>query len=191
MSAADVEKNCKTGMEKCVAYLRDELRGIRTGRASPGLVEHLKVSVQSYGTTMSLRDLATISAPDPVTVLIKPFDPNTLKDIEKAIRTSDIGITPATDGKVIRLPIPPLSGERRTQLVGQVKKMGEAQKVAIRNVRRDANKQLDAAQKDGTLSEDEAKTAKDRVQKLTRKYEGEVDSVVGAKGKELEEAGGN
>ena len=188
MSAADIEKNCKAGMDKCVAYLRDELRGIRTGRASPALVEHLKVSIQSYGTTMILRDLATISAPDPVTVLIKPFDPNTLKDIEKAIRTSDIGITPATDGKVIRLPIPPLSGERRTQLVGQVKKMGEAQKVAIRNVRRDANKHLDAAQKDGALSEDEAKTAKDRVQKLTRKFEDEVDSVVAAKGKELEEA---
>ena len=188
MSADDIEKNCKATMEKCVAYLKDELRGLRTGRASPALVEHLKVSVQSYGSTMILRDLATISAPDPVTVLIKPFDPNTLKHIEKAIRTSDIGITPASEGRVIRLPIPPLSGERRNQLVGQVKKMGEAQKVAIRNVRREANKHLDVAQKDGTLSEDETKAAKDRVQKLTREYEDQVESVVAAKGKELEEA---
>ncbi|HUU83287.1 MAG TPA: ribosome recycling factor [Phycisphaerae bacterium] len=183
-----IEKDCRTTMEKCVSYLKDELRGIRTGRASPGLVEHLKVPVQSYGSTMILRELATISAPDPVTVLIKPFDPSTLKDIEKALRTSDIGITPASDGKIIRLPIPPLSGERRGQLVSQVKQMGESQKVGIRNVRRDANKQIDAIQKDGTLSEDEAKNAKDRVQKLTRKYEEAVDSVVAAKGKELEEA---
>jgi ribosome recycling factor len=188
MPVERIEKNCQQTMQKCVAYLKDELRGLRTGRASPALVEHLKVNVQAYNTTMILRDLATISAPDPVTVLIKPFDPNTLKDIEKALRTSDIGITPASDGKVIRLPIPPLSGERRGQLVAQVKKMGEAQKVAIRNVRRDTNKQIDAAQKDGTLSEDDAKNAKERVQKTTRKHEDEVDALVTAKGKELEEA---
>ncbi len=188
MTADQIEKNCKATMAKCVEYLKDELRGVRTGRASPGLVDHLKVAVRSYGSSMNLRDLATISAPDPATVLIKPFDPNTVKDIERAIQTSDIGITPASDGKLIRLPIPPLSGERRTQLVGQVKKMGETQKVAIRNVRREANKQIDAAQKDSTLSEDEAKAAKDRVQKLTGKHEGEVDSLTTAKGKELEEA---
>ena len=188
MPAADIEKNCKSAMDKCVAYLKDELRGLRTGRASPALVEHLKVHVPSYGSTMNLRDLATISAPDPATVLIKPFDPSTHKDIEKAIQTSDLGITPASDGKVIRLPIPPLSGERREQLVGQVKKMGEAQKVAVRNVRRDANRQIDAAQKDGTLSEDEAKGAKDRVQKQTKQHEDEVDKLVAAQAKEMEQA---
>ena len=186
MSAADVEKRCKATMGKCVVYLKDELRGVRTGRASPGLVEHLKVEVTSYGSTMNLRDLATISAPDPVTVLVKPFDPGTLKDIERAIQTSELGITPASDGKVIRLPIPSLSGERRTQLIAQVKKMGEAQKVAIRNVRREANKQIDAAQKDGTLSEDEAKTAKDHVQKLTKEHEDEVDAQTAAKAKQIE-----
>ncbi|MCP4246477.1 MAG: ribosome recycling factor [bacterium] len=188
MSAADIEKNCKATMAKCVDYLKDELRGVRTGRASPALVEHLKVPVASYGSTMNLRDLATISAPDPVTVLIKPFDPNTLKDIEKAIQTSDLGISPAADGKVIRLPIPPLSGERRTQLIGQVKKMGETQKVAVRNVRRDANKHIDTIQKDGAISEDEAKSAKDRIQKMTKHHEDEVDGLLAAKAKEMEEA---
>ena len=186
MSAADIEKDCKATMEKCVAYLKDELRGVRTGRASPGLVEHIKVEVASYGSTMSLRELATISAPDPVTVLVKPFDPNTLKDIEKAIQASELGITPMSDGKVIRLPIPSLSGERRNQLISQVKKMGEAQKVALRNVRRDANKHLDAAEKDGTLSEDDAKGAKDRVQKLTKKHEDEVDTLTAAKVQEIQ-----
>ena len=188
MSVDQIEKNCKVTMAKCVDYLKDELRGLRTGRASPALVEHLKVSVQSYGSTMSMRDLATVSVPDPATVLIKPFDPNTLKDIEKAVQSSDIGITPASDGKVIRLPIPPLSGERRKQLVGHVKKAGEAQKVAIRNVRREANKHIDVAQKDTTLSEDQAKSAKDRIQKLTKQHEDDVDAVVATKGKELEEA---
>ena len=186
MSAAETEKECKAGMAKCVAYLKDELRGVRTGRASPGLVEHLKVEVTSYGSTMSLRELATISVPDPVTVLIKPFDPGTVKDIERAIQTSELGITPASDGKVIRLPIPPLSGERRTQMVAQVRKMGEAQKVAIRNVRRDANKHIDAAEKDGEFSEDEAKSAKDRVQKLTKQHEDEVDAQTKAKAAEIE-----
>ncbi len=185
MSAAEIEKNCKDGMNKCVAYLKEELRGVRTGRASPGLVEHLKVEVRSYGSTMNLRELATISAPDPVTVLVKPFDPGTLKDIEKAIQTSELGITPASDGKVIRLPVPSLSGERRTQLTGQVKKMGEAQKIAIRNVRRDANRHLDAEEKDGKLSEDDAKFAKDRVQKLTKSHEDEVDALTAAKSEEI------
>ncbi len=186
MSIGEVEKRCKATMGKCVAYLKDELRGVRTGRSSPGLVEHLKVKVTSYGSTMNLRELATISTPDPVTVLVKPFDPGTLKDIERAIQTSELGITPASDGKVIRLPIPPLSGERRTQLIAQVKKMGEAQKVAIRNVRRDANKQIDAAEKDGTLSEDEAEAAKDRIQKLTKEHEDEADAQTATKAKEIE-----
>jgi len=188
MSADDIEKQCKGGMAKCVDFLKEELRGVRTGRAAPGLVEHLRVEVASYGSTMQLRELATISAPDAATILIKPYDPGTVKDIEKAIQSSDVGITPASDGKMIRLPIPPLSGERRGQLVNQVRKMGEAQKVALRNVRRDANKQIDAAQKESTLSEDDAKSLKDRVQKLTKQHEDEVDSLVAAKAAEMEEA---
>ena len=185
MSAAEIEKQCQATMDKCVAYLKEELRGVRTGRAGPGLVEHLKVEVPSYGSKMNLRELATIGVPDPVTVLVKPFDPATLKDIERAIQTSDLGITPVCDGKVIRLPIPALSGERRTQLISQVKKMGEAQKVAVRNVRREANKRIDAAQKDGVISEDEAKAAKDRVQKMTKQHEDELAAQVAAKGEEI------
>ncbi|MFQ5490464.1 MAG: ribosome recycling factor [Phycisphaerae bacterium] len=185
MPASEMEKHCREGMEKCVGYLKDELRGVRTGRANPGLVEHLKVEVASYGSTMALRELATISTPDAVTVLIKPFDPSTVKDIDKAIQSSDLGISPSTDGKVIRLPIPPLSGERRTQLTTQVKKLGETQKVAIRNVRRDTNKHIDGAQKDSKLTEDEAKAAKDRVQKMTKKFEDQVDELTAAKTKEI------
>lgn len=119
--------------------------------------------------------------------MVKPFDPGTIKDIEKAIQSSDIGITPATDGKMIRLPIPPLSGERRKQLVAQVKKMGEEQKIALRNVRRDVNKKIDADQKASTITEDEAEAQKETVQKLIKKNEDEVDRLVAAKTKEIQE----
>jgi ribosome recycling factor len=174
-------------MVKAVEFLKQELRGVRTGRASPALVEHLRVLVAAYGSSMELRELATISVPDPSTLLIKPFDPGTLKDIDKGLQTSNLGVTPMNDGKAIRLPIPPLSGERRQQLVQQVKKMAEGQKISIRNARRDANKAVDAAEKAKSISEDEAKDAKDRIQKLTKKYEEEIDKVVAAKAKEVEE----
>ncbi len=136
---------------------------------------------------MELRELATISVPEPITLLVKPFDPGTLKDIEKGLQTSDLGITPMNDGKAIRLPIPPLSGERRQQLVQQTKKMAEAQKISVRNARRDANKAGDAAEKAKTVSEDQASDLKDAVQKLTKKYEDEIDAILAAKAKEIEE----
>ena len=161
---------------------------MRTGRAHPGLVDHLKIEVKSYGSTMELRELASISVPDPSTLLVKPFDPGTLADIERGINTSDVGITPQNDGKAIRLPVPTLSGERHQQLISQVKKMAEAQKIAVRNARRDANKSIDTAEKkDKSLSEDEAKDAKDRIQKLTNKHESEIDEMTSAKSKEIEE----
>lgn len=187
MTASAIEKECASKMTKAVGFLKQELRGVRTGRAHAGLVEHLRIDVASYGSTMELRELATISVPDPGTLLVKPFDPGTLKDIEKGLHTSDLGMTPQSDGKAIRLPIPPLSGERRQQLVGQVKKMAEAQKVAVRNARRDANKAVDVAEKkDKTISEDEGKDSKDRIQKLTKKHEDEIDSVVSAKSTDIE-----
>jgi len=136
---------------------------------------------------MELRELATITVPDPGTLLVKPFDPGTLKDIEKALATSDLGFNPMNDGKSIRLPIPPLSGERRQQLVQQVKKVAEQQKVSVRNARRDANKSADASEKAKTLSEDETKDLKDRVQKLTKKHEDEVEALVAAKAEEIQE----
>lgn len=186
MSTASIEKECSSQMAKGVEFLRQELRGVRTGRAHPGLIEHMKVEVASYGSSMEIRELATVSVPDPGTLLVKPFDPGTLKDIEKGLQTSDLGVTPMSDGKAVRLPIPPLSGERREQLVTQVKKMAEEQKIVIRNARRDANKAIDATEKEKTISEDDAKAAKDRVQKLTKKHEDEVDAVVKEKQKEIE-----
>lgn len=188
MAASAIEKDCLSKMSKAVEFLKGELKGVRTGRAHPGLVEHIKIEVASYGSSMELRELATISVPEPTTLLVKPFDPGTLSDIEKGIQSSSLGVTPQSDGKAIRLPIPSLSGERRQQLVGEVKKMAEAQKVAIRNARRDANKAADTAEKkDKSLSEDEAKDVKDHVQKLTKKYEDEVDGIVKAKTAEIEE----
>ncbi len=188
MPGTAIEKECSSKMTKAVEFLKHELRGVRTGRAHPGLVEHIKIEVSAYGSRMELRELGTISVPDPGTLLVKPFDPSTLKDIEKGLQKSDLGITPQNDGKALRLPIPALSGERRQQLVHQVKKMGEEQKIAIRNARRDANKAVDTAEKkDKTLSEDQAKDLKDSVQKLTRQYESEIDSILAAKSKEIEE----
>lgn len=188
MSLVEIEKNCRETMQKCVAYLKEELRGVRTGRASPALVDHLKVDVPSYGGSMNLRDIATVSAPDPVTVLIKPFDAGTTKDIERAIQSSEIGITPVSDGKVIRLPIPPLSGERREQISQQIRKWGEAQKIAVRSVRRDSIKQVDVLCKAGDISEDESKSAKERLQKMTEEHEKELDGVLTAKTAEIKEA---
>lgn len=187
MPAEEIEFECEEGMEKAVDFLRQELRSIRSGRASPGLVENLKVPVESYGSTMSLRELASISVPEGNMLMVKPFDPGTLKDIERAIQTSEIGITPMNDGKLIRLPVPPLSGERRQQLLAQVRKLGEAQKVVIRNARRDSNKKIDTEQKDKVLSEDDASRLKDNIQELTRKYESQIDEMVAAKAKEIEE----
>jgi ribosome recycling factor len=187
MAASAIEKECSAKMVKAVEYLKHDLRGVRTGFAHPGLVEHLKIEVASYGSTMELRELATISVPDPSTLLIKPFDPGTLKDIEKGLQTSDLGIAPQSDGKAIRLPIPPLSGERRQQLAQQVRKMAETQKVAVRNARRDANKAADAAEKAKTLSEDQVKDLKDRIQKTTKRHEDDIESIIAAKTKDIEE----
>lgn len=187
MSSSAIEKECSANMGKAVEFLKQEFRGVRTGRASPALVEHMRIAVSSYGSAMELRELATISVPDPSTLLIKPYDPGTLKDIEKGVQTSSLGVTPLNDGKAIRLPIPPLSGERRQQLVQQVRKMAEAQKISIRNARRDANKAIDTAEKAKTMSEDEAKDSKDHIQKLTKKYEDEIDKVVAGKASEIEE----
>ena len=186
MPADEIEFECEEQMDKVVEFLRKELRSIRSGRATPGLVDHLKVSVESYGSTMDLRELTSISVTEGNQLLLKPFDPSTLKDIERAIQSSDIGITPLSDGKIIRLPVPPLSGERRQKLLAQVRKIAENQKIAIRNTRRDANKKADAEQKAKTISEDESDKCKETVQELTKKYEALVDAAAKAKAEEIE-----
>jgi ribosome recycling factor len=187
MPAEELEFECEELMEKAVDFLRGELRGIRTGRASPALVEHLKIEVESYGSSMALRELASISVPEGNMIMIKPFDPGVTKDIERGIQSSEIGITPMTDGKVIRLPIPPLSGERRQQLLSQVRKLGENQKIAVRNIRRDINKKVDTEKKDKLMSEDEADRSKESVQELTKKFESQIDDLVKSKATEIDE----
>ena len=172
-------------METALDYMGREFRGIRTGRASPGLVEYIKVDY--YGELTELRKLAAISTPDANLILVKPFDPQSVKDIDRAIQASDLGITPNSDGKVIRLSVPPLSMERRSQLASQLKKMAEATRVAIRNARRDGNKEIDKSEKASELSEDEATRAKDDVQKLTKTHEDKVTEMLAAKTTEIEE----
>jgi len=191
MSLAPIEKEAETAMQKAVEFLKTEFRGVRTGRASPSLIDQMKVKVAAYGdNAMELKALATVTVPEPTQLLVKPFDPGTIKDIERAIQESDVGINPQSDGKVIRLPVPPLSGERRQQIAAQVKKMAEAQKVALRNARRDAIQKIDAAKKAGDLPEDDAKKGSEQMDKLIKKYEGQLDEMVKAKTAEVMEVGG-
>jgi len=171
-------------MEKAVAFLASEFRGIRTGRATTGLVEHIKV--EYYGSSTPLQQLATLSAPEANLIVIKPFDPSCIKEIERAIQASELGITPQSDKRVIRLVVPPLSGERRKQLANQVPDMAEQAKVSIRNIRRDANKHIEQEEKGKSVSEDDADKAKEEIQELTRKYEEKVDELLKAKLAEIE-----
>jgi ribosome recycling factor len=170
-------------MTKAVDYLKHELRGIRTGRATPALVEFLKVDY--YGSPTDLKALASISTPEPTQILIKPFDTGAVSDIKRAIETSGLGMNPIVESKQIRLNVPPLSRDRRQQLAGQCKKMGEEQKIALRNVRRDANKHADGLKGGGKISEDEIETLKTEIQDLLKKYETEVDRLVDDKSKEV------
>jgi ribosome recycling factor len=185
MTSDDIQLDAEERMEKAVNFLRDELRGLRTGRASPALVDTLKV--EYYGSPTPLRALAAISTPDPQQILIKPFDPGCLKDIEKAIRSSDLGLAPNSDGKVIRLSIPAMSGEQRHKMVARVKKLAEEAKVAVRNVRRDANKRLDQEEKAKALTEDERDAGKEEIQKLTDAYEGRAQELADKKAAEIME----
>ena len=178
---------CEEAMEKAVVYLKNELRGVRTGRASTALVEYIKV--EYYGSATDLRQLALISIPEPTQILIKPFDATSTAMIVKAIQGSGLGLNPVSESKQIRLMLPALSGERRQQLMGSVKHMGEQAKVAVRNARRDANKHIDQMAKDKTLhlSEDDAEHSKEEVQDLLKKYEAQVDELIEAKVKEVSE----
>ncbi len=183
MPVDDVLMDCEMHMEKAVEHLQHELRGIRTGRASPALVEHVRVDY--YGSPTDLRSIASISVPEATQILIKPFNPGDMRAIEKAINDSKIGLTPHSDGKVLRLVLPPLSQERRLQLAGQCKHFAEAAKVAVRNARRDANKVLETEQKGGLVTEDELNHGKHQVQELTKQYETKVDQLIEHKQKEI------
>lgn len=176
---------CDGAMDKAIDYLKHELRGIRTGRASAGLIE--SVRVEAYGTQQDLRNLAVLSTPEPTQIMVKPFDPSTVGAIVKAIEAADLGLNPQSDGKVIRVPVPALSGERRKHLASQVKSMGEQAKVTIRNARRDTNKHLDQLGKDKSLgySEDQIKDAKTATQEKTKKHEKSIDEMVSKKSAEI------
>lgn len=167
------------GMEKALDFMKHEFASVRTGKASPALVEG--IDVDAYGSVMKLKQLALISTPEPRLLVIQPFDAATIKPIEKAINESKIGISPSVDGKLIRLPIPELSEERRKDLVKTIKTMAEETRVRIRAARRHAMDTAKKMQKDGGLTEDDLKGAEAQIQKLTDKYVADVDSQVAAK----------
>jgi ribosome recycling factor len=185
MDIDEILLDCEDRMDKAVEYLRGELRGVRTGRASPALVEYVKVDY--YGSMSDLRSLANISVPEPTQLLIKPYDVSAIDAIVKALQSAGLGLNPMKEGKQVRLMLPPLSGERRQQLANSVKQMAEQAKIAIRNTRRDANKHIDTLAKDKSahIPEDQAKQSKDDVQKLTDKHEKLVDDLYEGKRKEI------
>src|SRR5205807_10165919 len=183
MTSDEILLDCEERMEKAVNVFRDELRGLRTGRATPALVDSLRV--EYYGSPTPLKQLAQISTPDPQQIVIRPFDSSVLKDIEKAIRSSDLGMSPNNDGKMIRLTVPPMSGEQRQKMVTRIKKSAEEAKVACRNIRRDGNKHFDQAEKGKELTEDDRDKGKDEVQALLKKYEERVSEMADKKSKEI------
>lgn len=182
---ADILKEARERMQGAVLSLKDDLAAIRTGRASPALVE--KLTIEYYGQATPLIQLASISVPEPRQLLIKPFDPGSLKDIERAIQTSDLGLTPGNDGKNIRLTLPQLTEERRRDLVKLVNARREEAHVAIRNVRRDTNKDLRDFKDEKMISEDDLKRGEEEVQKLHDEFIKEIDQIGAAKEKEVME----
>ncbi len=183
MPTGEIVSECESKMKKAVEVFRDELKAVRTGRASTGLVENIKVDY--YGTATPLKQMATLATPQADILVIKPFDPSSVKEIEKAIKSSDLSIAPIVDGKIIRLNIPPLNEERRRQLAAQAKQMGEQTKVSIRNIRREGNKQLEKQQKDKVITEDDLQGGKKQIDNITREYTDKVDSVVKDKSDEI------
>ena len=185
MSVEEIKKQAEEKMEKCIAQLHRELSTVRTGRANPLILD--KVVVDYYGAPTGLRQLAQVSVAEGTTLVITPFDKTIIKDIEKAIVKAEIGITPNSDGMVIRLAFPPLTQDRRKELAKDVRAMGEDAKVAIRNVRRDATDAVKKLEKAENLPEDAVKDGQDQVQKVTDKYVKIVDETVAAKEKEVME----
>ena len=170
-------------MEKTLSNLQEEYVSIRAGRANPHILD--KIQVDYYGTPSSLQSVANISVPEARMIQIQPWEASLIKDIEKAILASDIGLTPANDGKVIRLVFPELTEDRRKELVKDVKKKGENAKVAVRNVRRDANDTIKKENKANEISEDEQKQLEDKIQKLTDEYVKKIDQAIDAKSTEV------
>lgn len=183
MEMDEILLDAEDRMDKTVEVFEEELRGIRTGSASSGLVENIRV--EYYGSKTPLKHMANIAVPDPRLIVIKPYDPSGLESVEKAIQKSDIGINPQNDGKVIRLNIPELSEERRKQIVDRIKDMAEESRVSIRNIRRDANKKLETEENESNISEDDCARAKEQVQEMTDEHENKIDELVESKSSEI------
>lgn len=179
MSIEEVLMDAEERMEKANSVLKNALTGIRTGRATPGLVD--SVRVEAYGSQSPLKQLASIAAPEPTQLVIRPYDAGTIKDIEKAIVASDLGLNPQNDGKIIRINIPALSTDVRKKMVSRIKELSEEAKISIRNIRRDANKAIETLEKDKEISEDDRDKGKDDVQELTKKYETEASEAAKAR----------
>jgi ribosome recycling factor len=172
-------------MDKAIAVLKDELSGVRTGRATPALLQ--RIVVDYYGTPVPIQQLASFSVPEPRTLMVTPYDPNAISSMEKAIMASDLGITPGNDGTVIRLSFPPLTEERRKELIKLVHHRGEEGRVAVRNIRRHSKEELEKLEREGTISEDDLVRAERELQKLTDKHISDIDEVVAHKDTELKE----
>ncbi len=181
----DTKQDAKQSMDKSIANLEREFNRVRTGRATPALLDGIRADY--YGAPTPLNQMASLSVPEPRLILIQPWDVTSCGAIEKAILKSDLGLTPQSDGKVIRISVPPLTEERRRELVKVVRKMGEETKVAVRNARRDANEMLKELQKEGDISEDDSHKGKDQIQKITDEYVAKVDEHLAAKEKEIME----
>ena len=185
MSGDDILLDTEDRMEKAVSHLKSSLAGIRTGRANPGLVDSLRVEV--YGSPTPIKQLASVGSPDPSQIVIRPYDPGTIKDIEKAIIGSDLGFNPQNDGRLIRIIIPPLSTEVRRKMVTRIKELTEEGRVSIRNVRRDGNKAADQAEKAKEIGEDERDVIKSDIQDLTKKFEDQITELSKAREKDVME----
>ena len=185
MEVKELKKDASHRMKKAVENIQQELVKIRTGRATPTLLDNVKVSY--YGSMVPISQAATITTPEPRLIAIQPWDKNMISEIEKAILKSDLGLTPSNDGTFIRIPIPQLSEERRKELVKLVKKFAEDGRIAIRNVRRDANDHLKKMQKDHIISEDELSVVLDETQEMTDKHIKEIDELLEKKEKEIME----
>ena len=181
----DVLLDTKDKMEKTVQFLQQEMTGLRTGKANPALVDN--ITVDYYGTPTRLRDIANISTPEPRLIVINPFDPSSLGLIEKAIVAANIGITPMNDGRLIRVPIPELSEERRKDMVKMAGRITEEQRISVRNIRRDSNEQIKALQKSGDITEDDRDDALDQIQKSTDTHIKKMDEMLTTKEKDIME----
>ena len=183
MTGPEILKDSEARMEKALDVFRNDLRGMRTGRASPQMLDSLRVD--NYGTQSPIRDVASVTCPDAATIVIKPYAAESLKEIEKAIRASDMGLAPNNDGKVIRLSMPAMSGDQRKKIVAQIKKSAENAKVSCRNIRRNGNKHFEDAEKAKTMTEDDRDKGKAKMQDQLKSYEGKIDALGAAKEKEV------